>query len=161
MIATQALPKPGERLPAFTLQSSAGRRIALYDYRGRRNLALALVGKPADEAARAFLTDLAAHHSDFAEEEAEVLAVVWGSVAEAEWIKSNEALPFPVLADEEGAVHHAFGVLASDGDPVAAIYIADRFGEIFAAYRIGAGQPFPRGEEILEWLRFIGLQCPE
>ncbi len=161
MIVTQVLPKPGERLPDFALQSSDGRRIALYDYRGRRNLVLALVGRPIGDTARALLADWAAHYSGFAEEEAEIVAVIWGSAGEAEQVKRRHALPFPILADEDGAVHGALGGCASDGTPGAAIYIADRFGEIFAAYRIDAGRSFPSVEEMLEWLRFIGLQCPE
>ena len=161
MTSAQKYPHTGQRVPDFALPSSAGQGVATAAYRGRRNLVLTFIGKPAGHNARALLAELAAHYSEFAEEEAEVLAVVGGSVAEAGWIKSSDALPFPVLADEDGAVHRTFGALASDGGHVAAIYITDRFGEIFAAYRTGEGHPLPTVEEILDWLRFIGLQCPE
>jgi peroxiredoxin len=160
-MVTRAFPKPRERLPNFTLPSSEGRRIALYDYHGRRNVVLALVGRPVGEAARARLTALAARYAEFLAEEAEVLAVVWGAVGEAERVKRQDALPFPVLADEAGALHSSLGALASDGEAAWAFYITDRFGEVFAAYRAGAGRSVPTVEEMLEWLRFIGLQCPE
>lgn len=153
---TQKYPNTGQRVPDFDLPSSAGRRVATSSYRGRRNLVLAFVGKPAADAARALLTTLAAHYPEFAEEEAEVLAVIQGSIQEAERAKRQDTLPFPLLADEEGTVHRSFGALAS-----AAIYITDRFGEIFGVYRTGAGEPLPTAEEMLDWLRFIGLQCPE
>jgi hypothetical protein len=42
-----------------------------------------------------------------------------------------------------------------------AVYVADRFGEIFAALPLGAGAPPPAPDALLEWLRFIELQCPE
>lgn len=161
MTSAQKYPHTGQRVPDFSLQSSAGQRIATSDYRARRNLVLALVGKPAGDAAHALLTELAAHYAEFVAEEAEVLAVVWGPVAEADKAKHRDTLPFPVLADEDGAVHRAFGALNSNGGFAAAVYITDRFGEIFAAYRTGAGEPLPTVEEMLDWLRFIGLQCPE
>jgi hypothetical protein len=37
----------------------------------------------------------------------------------------------------------------------------DRYGEVYAAYRLEGDTVPPTTEELLEWLRFIELQCPE
>jgi peroxiredoxin len=70
-------------------------------------------------------------------------------------------LPYPVLADEDGRVHATLGAMAEDGSTVPALYVADRFGEIYSAFRGEGGVPLPSGEEVLTWLRFIEHQCPE
>lgn len=150
--------KIGQRLPPISLASSEGRRVALTDYRGRRNLVVVFVGEMKGEVARELLADLARHNAAFAEEEAQVLAVARASGQEAEEIKGRLALPFPVLADEEGEAHRACGARTL-GEMVTCV--TDRFGEIFAVYRSGEGQPRPTAEELLAWLRFIGIQCPE
>lgn len=41
----------------------------------------------------------------------------------------------------------------------AALFISDRYGEIFFA--TDGGQPLPSVSDILDWLRFINSQCPE
>ena len=42
-----------------------------------------------------------------------------------------------------------------------AIYVIDRFDEVFAVYRAAEGQAMPSAWEIVEWLSFINSQCPE
>lgn len=43
----------------------------------------------------------------------------------------------------------------------AAVVIADEWGEIFFAADAGAEQALPTPDEIVEWVRFISIQCPE
>jgi peroxiredoxin len=92
---------------------------------------------------------------------AEVLAVIQGTPQEAIHVKRRETLPFPVLADVDGRGHRAFGAVTPSGEPAAAVYIADRWGEIYLARRTSADQALPTPQEILEWLHFIAIQCPE
>jgi hypothetical protein len=47
------------------------------------------------------------------------------------------------------------------GHRAMAIYITDRFGEVFAVYREAVGQTMPSVQEIVKWLTFINIQCPE
>ena len=42
-----------------------------------------------------------------------------------------------------------------------AIYITDRFGEVFAVFRESEKQAMPSVQEILGWLSFVNSQCPE
>ncbi|HSB75204.1 MAG TPA: hypothetical protein VLC12_06095, partial [Terriglobales bacterium] len=53
------------------------------------------------------------------------------------------------------------GALDARGAPRLAVYITDRFGQVFAAFRTGLGEPAPGVDDILGWLEFINRQCPE
>lgn len=61
--------------------------------------------------------------------------------------------------------HEAVVLLAPDSArelydaPTSAIFITDRFGEIFFSAR--SPQPLPGADAILGWLEFINAQCPE
>jgi hypothetical protein len=53
------------------------------------------------------------------------------------------------------------GALDASGLPAMAVYITDRFGEVFAVFRESEKQAMPSVEEILGWLEFVNSQCPE
>lgn len=148
-------------MPDFRLTNSEGQRVATSDYRGHRNLVLAFVGSPSCGPCRQLLVNLAQSYPQFVAQEAEVLAVVQCSRREAELIKREDGVPFPVLADEDGQVHRAVGAWTADEKPMAVIYITDRFGEIYKIYRVDEGHSLPTSVEMLDWLRFIEIQCPE
>ena len=42
-----------------------------------------------------------------------------------------------------------------------AVYVTDRFGEVFATFRESEKQAMPSVQEILGWLDFVNSQCPE
>lgn len=151
----------GQLMPDFHLISSEGQYVAVSDYRGHRNLVLVFVGSPSCNSCHQLLTNLARSYPEFLAWEAEVLVVVQCSIREAGFIKHRYSLPFPVLADEGGQVHRAVGAWTADRKPAVVIYITDRFGEICKVYRLGQGHPLPTPAEMLEWLRFIEIQCPE
>ena len=39
--------------------------------------------------------------------------------------------------------------------------IADEWGEVYSVADAGAGHRFPGAPEIIEWVRFLAIQCPE
>ena len=153
----QGYPDRGQLLPDFVLTSSEGEPTQISDYRGRSNLVLAL----ADEPDGGYLGEMARRHAEFLEEEAKVAAIFQCSWKRARLIKDQQQLPFLVLADGDGTVYRSLGALTPAGKLAPAVYITDRFGETFAAYRTADGQPVPSTDELLEWLRFINRQCPE
>jgi peroxiredoxin len=152
-------PTPGHRLRESMLISTEGKAIHLADYRGRCDLVLLLAGKA--EPQSALLADLGHHDSQLREEGAQVLPVIQGSRREVAGAAEKLVLPFPLFVDEDGSVHRQLGAADSEGRPAPALYITDRYGEVFAAYRSAAGQRLPRAGEILNWLSFINSQCPE
>jgi peroxiredoxin len=74
--------------------------------------------------------------------------------------KQRLKLPYPVLADEDGRIHSEVGAVNPRGS-AAAVYVTDRFGEVFGLYRTRDGQALPKVAEILSWLEFVNSQCPE
>jgi peroxiredoxin len=140
MPSVETLPAVRGRLRDCELPTPEGRTVRFSDFRGRRNLVVLL-------GATRLLSDLATRSSELSYEEAQVLVVSPRPVES----------PFLVLLDPEKKVHDALG--ASESAP--AVYITDRYGEIYATYRVSEGQQLPTADEVLRWLEFINSQCPE
>jgi peroxiredoxin len=141
-------PQERQIAPDFILQSSTGTEYQMSRLRGRRNVVL-LVAGTAEGPTTALARALATRGQELREEEALVLEVVWGDVATAQALHSRDLIPFPVLADPDGAVHQRYGAPA--------VYVTDRYGEIYGAHR----DPLPSADDILASLRHINSACPE
>lgn len=152
-------PAKGQQLRDFVLPSALGRQVRLSDYRGHSSLVLIVAGN--DSASSGLLATLAGQYGQIRNEEAEVLVVLWTTREQAGQRKQQMPLPYPVLADEDGNLHRQLGATDSQGRVAPAVYITDRFGEVFASYRTRDQQPLPSLQEILNWLEFINAQCPE
>ena len=157
--ASVQYPRRGYRLRDFTLPSVDGKQVRPSDYRGRSNLVVIFAG--AGETTSPLLAEMGQQYSQFIGEEAQVLAIVHGTRDAAERGAQKLALPFPVQIDQDGHVHREFGAADGEGRPMPAIYITDRYGEVFGSYRTGIGQVLPGLNEILSWLEFVNSQCPE
>jgi len=94
-------------------------------------------------------------------EGAEILAIGRGSREQCATTKEHLRLPFPVLADEDGRIHGEVGALDEQGRATAAVYITDKFGEVFGVYRTLESQVLPPVADLLNWLEFVNSQCPE
>jgi peroxiredoxin len=141
-------PQERQIAPDFILQSSTGTECQISRLRGRRNLVLLFAGR-AEGPTTALARALASRGQELREEEALVLEVVLGDMATAHTLHSVDQVPFPVLADSDGAVHQTYGGPA--------VYVMDRYGEIYGAYR----DPLPTADDILASLRHINAACPE
>jgi peroxiredoxin len=157
----QASPAKGQLNRDFTLTSTLGQEISLSDYRGRSNLVLVFVGGGVGSPDLKILAEIGADHARLQDEQTQVLAIMQCTQETAARIKQRANLPFPVLVDEDGRIHRSAGAADKFGHPATAIYITDRFGEVFAVYRAAGGQTMPSAQEIMEWLTFINIQCPE
>jgi len=154
---TNRLPSAGEMMPDFALVSMNGRRVRISDYRGRSNLVLILCASGNSKETRSFLQEVFGRRSEFEGEEAQVLVIVLKADDQAE-LRRN--LPFPVLQDEEGHAHELGGMAANEKDFTPVIYVVDRYGEIRHICRQGMPSCANVGA-ILEWVRYINLECPE
>jgi len=124
-------------------------------------LVLVFVGESVGNPDRNVLAEIAADHSRFLDEQTQVLAIMQCTQERAARIRQEANLPFPLLVDENGRIHRSAGAADKSGHPAIAIYITDRFGEVFAVYRAAEGQTMPSAQEIIKWLTFINIQCPE
>lgn len=153
------LPAKGRRLHDFELTEALGSTVRLSDYRGRANLVvIATDERPESEK---LLSDAAGRYGETKDEEAELLAVLHAPRDQAVAFKQRLNLPYPVLADPEGRLHRALGATDSQGHDSAAVYVTDRFGEVFGIYRTAGGEPLPGIADVLDWLEFVNAQCPE
>lgn len=145
----------------FTLPCTDGKRISLQDYRGHFSLVLIFAGDPSQITEKKCLSELVQRYSEIREADAEVLLVLACSRERAEATGHQAKRPFPVLADEDLQVHKAFGALDPRAVPAAALYVTDRFLEVFAEWRTGEGDSLPNASELISWLDYINSQCPE
>lgn len=153
------LPRAGQMLPDFSLPSSDGATIHLSDFRQRKDLVIVfLSGKDSD---LALLRGLAREYDLFVEQGAQVMAVARGDPARAVKIKRQLNLPYPLLIDAEGKVFDIYSPMDSRGETRLAIYVADRYGEIFYAFQDDGGAPIPGVKDLLDWVIFAEAQCPE
>ena len=83
------------------------------------------------------------------------------SIRQAEEFRRKMQFPFPVLADADMYVHNSVGASGAQAVPAAALYITDRFLEVFATWRTGAGERLPDISDVLSWLGYLDSQCPE
>lgn len=143
----------GDRLPAITLPDVAsGREVR---WRWAPSGASVVVFPHQDCAAcREFLEQL-----DDAADEIEM----WGArplvvlPEEGDTDLLAEKLGFPVLADEDSAARRACGV--DSGQVV--LFVADRYGSVHEVFKVTGEHAFPPVEDLVEWTKFLGTQCPE
>jgi peroxiredoxin len=151
----------GQSLRFFDLPEARGSQIRLWDYRGRRNLVIFFMDDVECSYCRKLLRMLSATYNDITAEEAEVLAVVQAPPSKTVSLKHELGLPYPVLSDASGEVFRRYGLLDADKKPQVAIVIADRFGEVYHVSLVAKKHSLLSAEEILSWLKFIEVQCPE
>jgi peroxiredoxin len=156
---TTPLARRGEIFPAFTLPGSDGSPVALEELRARANLVLVFAG---DEVGGSAVTGLLEQlRTRRRELEAEVARVVVVAAARPGANRPRDADAFPVVLDEGARVHRQVGAADGADNPAPAVFVTDRFREIFAAYLPRQGSALPDAQAIIEWLVFINIQCPE
>lgn len=154
----ETCPVKGQLIRNFERTSTEGRKVSVSDYRGRLGLVLVVAdGRPRS---LEFLTGVTKAYSEIRDEQEEVLAVLQGTAGKAARIKDEVRATFPVLVDKHGRIHRLMGAQDRRGQPEMAVYIADRFGEVFATFRESEKQAMPSVQEILGWLDFVNSQCP-
>ena len=160
-IQVMAVPPVGEIVPDFVLFSTEGARVRISDYRGKRNVVLIFCRVGRSESVRNLLRDLSKWYREFVSEDAELFAVIQGERHKAGELNRSGLLPYPVLMDTEGHVHDRFGAPVPAQDPLPMVCVADRYGEIRHVCRAGDPKTSCGAQEILDWVRFINLECPE
>ena len=139
----------GGRLPDLSLPLATGGGTVRLRPGARLNPVIVAVHGGGCERCRAYLRSLADAIAELREWDAHVVAIAPGAIA------SPADLPFPVAVDQERRFAARTGI---DG---AAVVIADQWGEVAHVARAGAGHELPDAGEIVEWVRFLAIQCPE
>jgi peroxiredoxin len=162
--SVQPHPTAGERIPDLVLPDLQGQPVRLSDLHGRWNDWLeAVIFTGEDEAVfQTLLADLQRQEDDYTAESVRVVLIApAGSRAAAALLTAHPGLPFVALFDEHGAAHRQVQALDAAGRPVLAAFVTDRYGNIEADIRPGSSNWPPSSQGLLDWLRFISIQCPE
>jgi len=147
----------GQLFPDATLPASDGTTISLGDFKPRWDLVMLLLGAGdalAPEVEQ-LLDALADGNAAVEAEDGKVLAVHAGRAIDG-W-----RLNFPLLADRDGALHRRVGAVDERDRPGPALYVTDHYREIYAALRPGEHGWPATAHEVVEWLVFVNIQCPE
>ena len=138
-------------IPPFTLPSVEGEPVSVWDFKGRANLVLAFL--PGGDCAECeeFVHAVMDNSDAYREERTEVFGIV--REAEAHFDELHPA--FPLLYDETGEATEKYT------DALPAVFVADRFGELYAQWIIGPDGLFPAQKRILDVIELINLECPE
>ena len=76
--------------------------------------------------------------------------------------ESGEVRPLQAAAGGLRLLEDRGGALGARlGPGAAAVLIADEWGEIYLAVESGPAHDLPEAGEIVDWVRFIAIQCPE
>lgn len=148
-------PESGQHLHLFTLPDAAGRPVQLWQYLQRSNVVLFFHHGAECASCRALLREIAAHLDAYRQEEAVVLAISPEQPAANEQLAAQLGHSFPLLSDPAGRV------IAQEGFDTPSLIIADRWGEIWAAWVGEDDHRLPSEQAMLQWLVFIEAQCPE
>jgi hypothetical protein len=133
----------------LSLTKGNGETLRISDYRQKQNLVILLTGETGFGLLSRLVNDLSERYAEFRAEETEILVVAGGFGQPPEELEAG--LPFPVTTHPESGI---------DGE-TPAIKVLDRYGEIYASYRPDDLSGVPTADDLLGWLRFIELQCPE
>jgi peroxiredoxin len=145
-----------EMIPAFTL---AGKDDAVFDsleFKRKKNLVLFFLTHPHPE----FFLKLEESYRHLREQNAEVAVICVSPVGEIENHHRRNRLSFWILADPDSKVFSKF-IRANAGEEAAALFITDKFGELFFQYLAPGARELPPMEDIVKSLVFIESQCSE
>ena len=149
------LANPRRRLPDIQLPLIDGETPTQVRARGRKAPVLLLLHSAGCRDCETYVQRLAARQADILEWDGRVLMVV-PDRTEAEGILGTTAdVPFAVAIDTEQRLAVALSV------QIPAIVIADQWGEIHQVEEAGADHHFPATQEVVDWVRYLAIQCPE
>ncbi|MFD8256912.1 peroxiredoxin [Streptomyces werraensis] len=125
----------GAQAPDFELKDNHGAAVRLSDFRRRKNVVLLFYPFAFTGVCTGELSEIRDRLEQFAERDAEVLAVSNDSIHTLRVFGEQEDLPFPLLSDfwPHGNVSRAYGVFDEDkGCAVRGTFVIDRQGVVRA-----------------------------
>jgi len=146
-------------IPPLTARTTAGQTIRAWDYKQKKNLVIAFLHAGCRRCEE-FLSKLAACAAELAEREAVGLVVF------AEALPAFENLPAQVIvaADIRGRSQRAYlgeEAFGPGGQERVGVFVADRYGELYAQWVARDEDGLPGMGELLDWLGQIQVACEE
>ena len=144
----RAVIEPSKRLPELSLPALADGRPVRLRPPGRRSPLLVLVHPGECDACAAFVAEVAAAGERLRDWDGYPIVVRQDGAG-------TGTGGLPGLLDAERRLPAALGVT------LPAVVVADQWGEMHHRYEAGDEHRFPLVDELVEWQRFLAIQCPE
>ena len=122
--------KPGDKAPAFAAQSWDGSTIRLADFAGKRNVALFFYVRDNTSGCTREACALRDAVMEFAKRDTDLVGISTNTVESHERFATNNELAFPLLADTNGKIAKAYGVLRSTGNAERATFLIGKDGKL-------------------------------
>ena len=149
-------------VPPFTLPSSQGGEVKLWDYKMRKNLVILFYHGGECSSCRERLKTFAAGYEELVRLETEILAISSEGLETSRKLGIELSLPYPLLSDPEGRVIEAYTYWGVDRRAaLPSIFVTDRYGTLHSQCIADEMTRIPDPEEVLSWIEFIQSQCPE
>jgi peroxiredoxin len=149
----EALFRPGQMTPVFTLNDSQGNEVRRVSFRPKINLVL--IFGPDIDSLKAYLQPVADQVQRLKDENAQVLVITRQTQQELADAGVATSYPFPILADPDGKASAKY---LPEG-ATAGLFVTDRFGEAYLVAPKASVDQLDDIEEIHEWLLAIDRQC--
>jgi hypothetical protein len=150
------------QIPALTFRALDGRDVSAWDFKQKRNRVIAFLRADSPKAWD-FVKQVAAHAADWKEKEAVGLIVF----EEAPRTGLPAALPPEIIAGTDatgGSIARFLGagaLVPGGGLERQGVFVADRYGELYAKWVVGKNGDLPAISEILKALEQIEIACEE
>lgn len=127
--------KAGDPAPDFDLPSQTGERVRLSDFRGEKNVVLFFYPKDDTAVCTKEACSFRDSYAEFASRDTVVLGISSDSTDSHARFASKYSLPFPLLADANGKIRHAYQVSRTLGViPGRATFVIDKKGVIQSVF---------------------------
>ena len=143
-------------IPLFHLTQRDGEIFDVSDYKRKKNLVLFFLSAPDVE----FFVRLDQHMSALRSENAQVVVISPLDISRIQDLYKKNHLGFLILSDEKMEVFSKFIARMPD-EPVAALFITDKYGDVFFRYLSARAAQLPPFDDIIRSLVFVESQCPE
>jgi peroxiredoxin Q/BCP len=121
--------KVGDTAPDFSLPSSTGKTVTLAEFHGKQTVVLAFYPKAFTGGCTKEMTAYRDMHAQFTGADSQILGISMDDVATQTKFAESLKTPFPLLADEGGAVAKAYGV-AGEGYANRVTFVIGKDGKI-------------------------------
>jgi peroxiredoxin Q/BCP len=122
--------KVGDRAPDFALEAQDGRRVALHDYVGSKNVVLYFYPKDFTPGCTAETKTFSENYDSVLAMGAEVLGISSGSIDSHEDFARECGAKFPMLADKGGKVRESYGATSFGLAPGRVTFVIDKAGVV-------------------------------
>jgi hypothetical protein len=148
------------QIPPLTLRTFDGRSVSVWDFKQKRNRVIVLLAD--SPASWDFLKQLVAHAAAWKEKEAVALVVFQNvPLTGLPGVMPSEVVVGTDTAGNSIARYLGPEALASDGPRLQGVFVADRYGELYAKWIVEKDGKLPSIPEILKALDEIEIACEE